>query len=320
MKLKSVLQNRIAAPLKAWHSDARNHNGDIGFYRFASSVFHGTSLGARAGRKVQKKIYGKLFRSSRDILERYRDDSAECVYDSSAPVWVFWMQGYESAPVIVKKCFDSIKAASGHPVHLITSDNLFSYYDFPSYIREKYADGVITNAQFSDILRMTLLSEYGGLWIDATIFIPRSIPEEIFRREFFTCKRDVRESGYVSGYRWTSFLNGCQKGCVIQRAAKDLFFSYWEKNDYLIDYLLVDYVLLLIYENLPKAKKLIDELPFNNPLIEELQNRMNSVYDEEEYRRLINDSDTYFFKLSWRIAFSPVKDSKQTFYGKFLEG
>ena len=299
-------------------NDFKNHNIDIGISRFVSSVARGTSVGTRAENQIQKKIYDKLFNKFKDILIRYQEYSSTCEYDQNAPIWVFWMQGYESAPAIVKKCFDSIKSSTTHPVHLITSENISQYYFFPDYIKEKYASGIITHAQFSDILRMTLLAEYGGLWIDATIFIPIQISESVFQFEFFTCKRDIKDSGYVSECRWTSFLNGCQKGCVIQKAAKDLFFEYWKMNNYLIDYLLVDYILLLIYRNIPKAKELIDNLPYNNPQIEELQNRMNEIYDELGYQELINHSGTDFFKLSWRMNFEKQKDEKLTYYGYLL--
>ena len=320
MSIQSVFHNRIIAPVKAWRADARRYDGGLGYDRFVSSAFRGSGIGRKAEKRVRDKIYQKLYDDFRGLLLTYQNDSAVCRYDSSSPVWILWMQGYERAPVIVRKCIDSIRGATDHPVHLVTAKNLSDFYVFPLYIKEKLEKGIITNAQFSDILRMTLLSEYGGLWIDATIFIPNSIPEDVFENEFFTCKRDIVGSGYVSGYRWTSFLNGCQKGCIIQRAAKDLFFAYWKKYDYLIDYLLVDYVLLLIYENIPKAKSLIDGLPCNNPQIEELQNRMSEVYDEEKYLKLINDSDTSFFKLSWRMEFVKEKDGWQTYFGKFLEG
>ena len=319
MRLKSVLDNRIIVPLHVWRQDARYHNRSIGFYRFISSVLKGTSIGSSASKRVQKKISKKLYLELYDIIEKYKNDDTDVLYDSQAPVWVLWMQGYKNAPDIVKRCIDSIRASTSHPVHLITSDNISNYCSFPNYIKKKYLNETITNAQFSDVLRMTLLAKYGGLWIDATIFIPTAIPEGVFEREFFTCKRDIKNSGYVSECLWTSFLNGCQKGCVIQRAAKDMFFAYWKKNDYLIDYLLVDYILLLIYQNIPKAKQLIDNLPYNNPQIEKLQNIMNEVFDENTYHELITASDTDFFKLSWRMEFETSKNGQDTYFGRFLQ-
>lgn len=185
---------------------------------------------------------------------------------------------------------------------------------------EKYNKQIITNAQFSDILRMCLLSQYGGIWIDATIFVPGKLPEKIFQYQFYTCKRKPQKSGYVSNYMWTSFLNGCQKNCIVQKAVNDLFLAYWEKYDYLIDYLLVDYFMMLVYRNLPKAKDLIDSVPFNNLLVEELQNRMSMSFNKEDYDNLLYNSDTYLFKLSWRMNFEKeTDDGNTTYFAQFLE-
>lgn len=319
MSLKRVFANRISNPVKALRVDFKHGQLRLGIDRFMSSLTAGTAVGRFFGKRVSRLIYRQLDRFFAPTIEKYKNYEYECQYDKNSPVWVLWMQGYDNAPTIVKKCIDSIRNATAHPVHLITEENLDSYYDFPDFIKDKLASGIITKAQFSDILRFTLLSEYGGIWIDATIFIPKAIPEEVFKREFFTCKRPKRESGYVSEYRWTSFLNGCQKNCVIQKAAKELFFEYWKKFDYLVDYLLVDYSLLIVYNNVLRARELIDELPYNNIRIEELQELMSEEYDAEKYNELINSTDTSFFKLSWRMDFPKEKNGRKTFYGKFTE-
>jgi hypothetical protein len=88
---------------------------------------------------------------------------------------------------------------------------------------------------------------------------------------------------------------------------KELFFEYWKEKGYLIDYVLVDYFMLIVYENIPTAKKMIDGLEYNNSLIEELQNKFNEPYDETIYNQLL-DSDTYLFKLSWRMDFKEKTD------------
>ncbi len=74
------------------------------------------------------------------------------------------------SPEISKKCICSIKKSTNHPVVVLTNENLLDYCKLPDYIIGKYESGIITNAQLSDIIRMTLLSDCGGLWIDATVF------------------------------------------------------------------------------------------------------------------------------------------------------
>lgn len=320
MRIATILKNRVTSPLKVMFQDIKNGQFKIGITRFLVSVFRGTKISYFLSQKIHNMIIKKLEKEFLYVLDKYSDYSVKCEYDTKSPIWVCWMQGYDNAPIIVKKCIDSIRISTNHPVHIITNDNIDTFIHLPDYIMEKYNKQIITNAQFSDILRMCLLSQYGGLWIDATIFIPGKLPEKIFQYQFYTCKRKPQKSGYVSNYMWTSFLNGCQKNCIVQKVVNDLFLAYWEKYDYLIDYLLVDYFMMLVYRNLPKAKDLIDSVPYNNPCMEELQNRMSMAFNKNDYDQLLYNSDTYLFKLSWRMKFEEkTVDGNTTYFAEFLK-
>lgn len=321
MSANKFIENRLIKPIKAFGTDCKHKNVSLGFNRMLASFFHGTGLSKSSVIRCRKIIIETLERDYAEILEKYNNYTAETLYDPQAPVWVLWLQGYDNAPPIVKKCIDSIKRGTTHPVNLLTLDNLSDYITLPEYINEKYKKGIITHAQMSDIIRMTLLAEYGGLWIDATVYVPQAVPETVFKSEFYTCKRKSELANYyVSQYRWTSFINGCQKGCVIQKAMKELFFEYWKKNDYLIDYLLVDFFMLAVYNNVSHAKELIDSHPYNQPQLETLQEIMSQVYDEEKYNNLTIKSNTDMFKLSWRMNFKrETEEGRQTFFGYFLE-
>lgn len=320
MRIATILKNRVTSPLKVMFQDIKNGQFKIGITRFLVSVFRGTKISYFLSQKIHNMIIKKLEKEFLYVLDKYSDYSVKCEYDAKSPIWVCWMQGYDNAPIIVKKCIDSIRISTNHPVHIITKDNIDTFIQLPDYIMEKYNKQIITNAQFSDILRMCLLSQYGGIWIDATIFVPGKLPEKIFQYQFYTCKRKPQKSGYVSNYMWTSFLNGCQKNCIVQKVVNDLFLAYWEKYDYLIDYLLVDYFMMLVYRNLPKAKDLIDNVPYNNLLVEELQNRMSMSFNKEDYDNLLYNSGTFLFKLSWRMKFEEkTVDGNTTYFAQFLE-
>ena len=321
MKIVSLFKNRVILPFNILFQSLSHKEVRLGFIGFFATAFKGVPMFDNLYKNKNRIILDRLKKEFDYVIDEFREYSFDTEYDQNAPVWVSWMQGYEKAPDIVKKCIDSIKASTKHTVYIITSENLNKCADIPEYITEKYASGIITNAQFSDILRMSLLSKHGGIWIDATVFAPKKIPESIFESEFYTCKRTQRESAYVSQYRWTSFINGCQKGCVIQQAMNRLFREYWRKKDYLIDYLLVDYFMCLVYENIPSAKKLIDELDYNNSRVDDLQEVMNLRFDEKTYNDIISAQDTYFYKLSWRMDFAEkTTGGEQTFFGYFMNG
>lgn len=103
-------------------------------------------------------------------------------------IWQLWLQGAENMPAIVKKCTESVKKFHGDNIILLTNENLNNYIQLPTYIVEKYKKGIITNANFSDIIRLSLLSRYGGCWVDSTIYLTDKIPDEILNADFFSFK------------------------------------------------------------------------------------------------------------------------------------
>lgn len=320
MSLGTVFKNRITTPFRTMLTEYRNGQIKLGSARFLASVLRGSGVGNKMNSKIHNIIISQLENEFSYVLDKYKNYKYDCQYDEDAPVWVCWLQGYDDAPDIVKKCITSIQSSTNRKINFLCFDNLSDYYKLPDYIVEKHNKGYISNTEFADILRMSLLADLGGIWIDATIFIPNKLPNYIFESEFFTCKRNIDNCGYVSDYKWTTFLIGCQKGCIIQTAIKELFFEYWKNKDFLIDYLLMDYLIKIVYDNIPYAKRLIDELPFNNPQIEELQSRMSKPFDKNSYDKLINSSDTDFFKLSWRTNFKKqTKDGLYTYYYYFMK-
>ncbi len=233
-------------------------------------------------------------------------------------IWIFWWQGLENAPLLVKKCVESVKKnAGGHKVILLTSENWEEYAHIPDYITKKLSEKKITLTHFSDILRMCLLSEYGGLWLDATIFVSHPIPEEYFTRSYFTIHYPNSTSRIAKG-KWTGFCQAAKPNQIIHIYCKDVFFSYWKKYDNLIDYFLIDYIMRYGYEHLPQFKALVDDIPENNTGIKKLDAYFNNEYSQEKLKEILSSS--IFFKLNWKRKYSlQTKNKKQTVYAYFIE-
>lgn len=259
-----------------------------------------------------------------EIIEKYKNHAEEISFpkkektdENDGNIWIFWWQGYDTAPLLVKKCIDSIiKNAGNHQVVLITKENWKNYADIPDYIIEKVKKGIITLTHFSDILRMSLISEHGGLWLDATIFVSRKIPEYCFERPYFSIHYETSTSKIAKG-KWTGFCQAGQKNSLIHSFCRDIFFSYWKKYNKLIDYFFIDYVMLAGYNNISGFKKLIDELPLNNQGIKELDKHFNDEYSNELLDNILSKST--FFKLNWKRDYKKGISGKKTLYGYFLE-
>lgn len=85
-------------------------------------------------------------------------------------VWSCWLQGWENAPDLAKACLASWKRnLDGVEIVELDEENYTQWVRLPEYIVGKYRKGRIPAAMFSDLLRLELLVEYGGVWIDSTV-------------------------------------------------------------------------------------------------------------------------------------------------------
>lgn len=254
-----------------------------------------------------------------DIIEEYKNRSLEqdIPKESDGYIWIFWWQGYENAPPIVKKCITSIRKNAGmHPVILLTKENWQEYADIPEYITGKVESGAISLTHFSDILRMVLLADHGGLWLDATIFVSKEIPEYCFSLPYFSIHYNNPESKIAKG-KWTVYCQGAKKNSVIHCFCRDIFFAYCKKYSKLADYFLFDYAMLAGYRNIPEFKKLVDSIPFNNQGVKELDRHFNDKFSSEIFSSILKNS--VFFKLNWKREYKEKTDGKQTIYSWFME-
>lgn len=86
-------------------------------------------------------------------------------------IFMYWKQGWKNAPELVQKCLESVKEnANGHPLVLLDASNLHQYIKFPDFIEDKHNKGIIPEANFSDMLRVALLYQYGGFWMADKMF------------------------------------------------------------------------------------------------------------------------------------------------------
>jgi mannosyltransferase OCH1-like enzyme len=84
-------------------------------------------------------------------------------------IWACWFQGRDAAPELVRRCLLSWEERnSGWELRCVDSSTVSKYVDFSTYI--DLNQQAITAPSLSDILRVLLLHEYGGVWVDATTF------------------------------------------------------------------------------------------------------------------------------------------------------
>jgi len=250
------------------------------------------------------KNYGHLFEKINN------SPVCETEFTKPYPVWFIWFQGEKSMPEIVKICYDSLlKNAGEHKVNLITFDNYSEFADIPDFIVEKHKKEFISNVHFADIIRVFLLSRYGGLYVDATIYTSGKLPS-------------FDGIPYSSG-KWnidgdntllTEYLIYCLPDNILMRICRDIFADYFKKEDNVKYYFMFYVIMFTAYKKVKYVKDLIDNMPESRRTMLDLYYLLNTEYNESEYKSLCNE--LRFHKLTHKEDFKKhTKNGKLTFYG-----
>lgn len=230
--------------------------------------------------------------------------------NNNGPIWIFWWQGKEKMPLIVKECYKSVLRNSGkRQVILITKRNFRKFTDISETIINKQKKGMLTLTHFSDILRFNLLKNHGGLWLDATIFVTSEIKRKYFS-SIFTCSGFPDDDYFfIAKGRWTGFLIGGCKGSELFVFMDSFFKKYWSRNNYLIDYFLIDYALFFAWKNdLSSFLEFTNETKgLNNPNLFELSKVLNKPFSVNKYDSILKNTEMY--KLSYKKSLSSSKNS-----------
>jgi hypothetical protein len=213
-------------------------------------------------------------------------------------IWIFRWQGNQSHP-IVKLCLSSInkRKSSDTELGVLTKDNLSQYCKIPSHIQEKVDAGIITLTHFSDIVRVGVLAEHGGVWLDATVYAAADF-SMIFNGNVWSIKKPSMYHKYIPKGRWSIYAIGAEKHSLLFLLMQELFSEYWKTHDSMLDYFLVDYCMDLLYEKVPCIRQALDAIPENNPQVLELQRLLGQPFSDELFGTLL--ADTQLFKLSWK--------------------
>jgi len=265
--------------------------------------------------RKNKIVYNKITKNYKQLINKYKDKKIE--NKKSNKVWLYWYQGEKNAPEIVKLCIKSIKEnLIDSEVIVLTKDNIEKYIKLPEYINEKYKNGKIGNAHYSDIIRVGLLKKYGGTWIDATIFITKNIKQSELEK-LKTIKFKCNELTSISKGLWCCFyLSNINP--KLYYFLYEFYLDYWKKEDIIIDYFLLDIAIQIAYTNFSEIKEDFNENKYNNEKIHCLCKLLNEEYDEKKYRELLKNN--YFHKLTYKIALNEEKNNKKTFWGLIKNG
>lgn len=250
-------------------------------------------------------IFHNIFKESRESID-------STIINNSKVIWIFWWQGIDSMPPIVKACYDSaLRHSNGYKVVLITEKNFKEYTDIDANALDALQKNKISLTAFSDVLRFNLLKNNGGIWIDATVYVTEDFKEEYFGK-MFTVGIDDRKYHYSVNGSYSGFLfGGCNNGVI---DFMDSFYrSYFRRYDHIKYYFTIDEALNYCYRNnIDSFKNYVDNNSFNSDnKLHEMAKVLNDEFSTETFNKVNNR----FSKLTYKMNFDLTRD---TFYRRLI--
>lgn len=255
-----------------------------------------------------------------EIIAKYKNEKhpEPINITPETPIWVCWWQGETDMPEMIKQCYKLLlRNSNGHPINLITKYNYDKYIEIPDNILTLVNKKEVTITTLSDIIRMSLLAKHGGIWIDATYWVTKLI--DFGNNKFFTIRQErFKGQGTISDFRWTPHCIGCGNPYYIFSFIKECFIHHLNLHNKIIEYLLIDYIINIAYEEFEDFKKIIDNLPNHEPHIYIMPWLFNQKFDEDTMKNIY--ATTPFLKLTYKQEYyRQTPSGEQTFYNYFIK-
>lgn len=268
-------------------------------------------LGAQI--KIKSKLYKKFIHDLKTFDKSLNNDFKSDI-QKSKKIWVCWLQGIENAPALVQRCYRSLlDNLADREIVLITSDNLDKYTNMPSWILEKYKKGIITHTHFSDLLRIELLCNHGGTWIDSTVFCSSgNIPSYMMDSDLFVFQ-NLKPGADGSTINISSWFMTSKANNKILLAVRHLLWEYWKKENVLIDYFLLHYLIGIVQDFYKEDWGKIVQVPNSLPHV--LLLMMFEKFDQTKWDAIIQMCP--FHKLAYKRSDEDMK-KEGTYYQYFM--
>lgn len=311
----------------------------------ANCIWHGRSLKSvypivteRVGGRLKDEIWKGCY-SPDDVKTKTKKTADEAIVDGGlissvknrkSKVWFCWLQGMESAPEMVKVCYESVcRYLPEKDVVVIDERNYKEYVVVPEFIIEKYRKGIIPAALFSDILRLELLIKYGGTWIDSTVLMtdPATLPtslkgrgsdaepghpwlDEVMDAELFMFQYYTQDKRFAGIGNW--FITSRPEHWAL-KTVRDTLYEYWRLYNCVVDYYIFHRVFGWIAEERPEVVK---EMPRRRAVPSlYLRDRLAVDYDEAFWQELT--SHVCLHKLNYRKEIE-AKTNGRSYWNEIL--
>lgn len=217
-------------------------------------------------------------------------------------IWILWLQGKENMPIIVKKCYESVvRNNKDRNIILLSENDISEYIEIPDFIQRKYQEGRIPFAQYSDLIRLELLLTYGGIWMDATVYMTDKLSPIISNSDLFFYQSSKMEYSITKISNW--FILAKEPNNYILKATRDSLYHYLSHNKHIINQFIFHLMVTALYNSDPVFREHFETIPYvcnMNPHL--MWFSFDNIFSEKNWVNIVKTSSVH--KLSWKYDFN----------------
>lgn len=260
-------------------------------------------------REYLARFAAKIIERDAARPERLRPSSAHLNASLAAlipdvqPYFTYWNSGMENVKHDVVKMLSLITASSikrmnhSHPWsrlrHIMLDDASLPYYvDFPKHVLD--ARSHYSNTYFSDLLRLELLTLYGGFWADATFYFAKDMPRDVYEAPFFAFKLWT-EPAYSSSW----FMHSYHPHNPLLLWMRHLLHEYWRSHSS-HEYFDFHKMMEICIRFFPALRPYYDLMPFySSKRAHAIHHIFQDRFDASRHAHALSQS--WGFKLSYKM-------------------
>lgn len=230
-------------------------------------------------------------------------------------LWIYWDEGFQKAPVVVKKCIETWYYHNlSWSINLLSKHDLLDFINLEEKIPQIYTKELPPEA-LSDIIRIELLKNYGGVWVDSTLYCNQSLqswlPDMIKHTGFFAFSKPSSDRLLSS---W--FLASTKDNYISERWHQSTI-KYWQENYERDNYFWFHSLFGQLYDSDKKFKAIWDATPVmtaSNPHFFLPYDEKLSIPIKLKTKKAIDHPKTPVFKLTHKYQSSLITENSTLSY------
>ena len=227
-------------------------------------------------------------------------------------IWILWLQGWQAAPRVAHACLSSWqKYNPDWEIRAVSFDEIRFLIELPDLSGAK-----ITPASFSDLVRLYLLKEYGGIWVDATVLCRRPLDSWIWP---FLTEGFFAFSKPCEGRELSSWFLAAERPChPVVSAWHECVRTYWRHRSQAHDYFWVHHLFASLCASNVDVKQRWDRVPKCSAIPPHRAQALGLDHDHVEALTELENESSPVLKLTHRI--DPALFERDCLLSRLLAG